>query len=96
MPDKDILDLVYGSIDEINRLLPADRRLEKSLDTALLGEGSELDSLSLINFIVAFEEALEQALGVRCNLLEEECLTDPTGPLKSIGSLVDFVAHSRG
>jgi hypothetical protein len=95
MQHQDILNLAYFSIDETNRQLPAGDRLQKSPDTLLLGEGSGLDSLSLISFIVCFEEALEQAHGVRHNFLEEGFLQDPAGPLKSIGSLVEFIVQRQ-
>ncbi len=94
MSNKDTLTLVYDCIDELNRQLPAGSRLVKSPDTALLGEGSTLDSLSLINFIVAFEEALQSQRAISCNLLEEACLTDPDGPLRNVRSLVEFVERS--
>jgi D-alanine--poly(phosphoribitol) ligase subunit 2 len=95
MEHADVLQLIYASIDETNRQLPAERRLVKSPQTLLLGEGSVLDSLGLISFIVAFEEALESVRGIRFNLLEEEFLGDATGPLRDVRSLAAFV-EARG
>ena len=91
MKHADILQLIYVSIDETNRQLPAERRLVKSPGTPLLGEGSVLDSLGLISLVVAFEEALDSACGIRFNLLEEEFLGDVTGPLRDVASLAAFV-----
>jgi len=96
MEQIDILTLIYASIDETNRQLPVDGRLEKSPDTLLLGDGSQLDSLSLITFVVAFEEALEQTHGARYNLLDEGFLGNPEGPLKSVRTLATFVEQMRG
>ena len=95
MEHADILKIIYDSLDETNRQLPADGQLEKSADTALLGDGSRLDSLGLIVFLVSFEEALEAAHGLRFNLLEEEFLGDPDGPLRDVRSLAAFV-EERG
>ncbi len=95
MEHADIIDLIYASLGETNRQLPADRQLEKSADTPLLGDGSRLDSLGLIIFLVSFEEALERTHGVRFNLLEEEFLGDPDGPLRNVRSLAAFV-QERG
>jgi hypothetical protein len=95
MEHADVLQLIYASLDQTNRQLPAERRVAKTPETALLGERSTLDSLALINFIVAFEEAVEQAQGVRLNLLEEEILGDPAGPLRDVASLAAFV-QARG
>ncbi len=91
MEHTDILRIIYDSVDETNRQLPADGQLEKSLDTALLGDGSRLDSLGLIMFLVSFEEALDAVHGVRFDLLEDEFLSDPEGPLRNVRSLAAFV-----
>jgi acyl carrier protein len=95
MQQNDILTLVYRCIDEINRQLPPGGKLDKGLDTPLLGDGSKLDSLSLINFIVAFEEELEQTHRVRYNFLEESFLSNPSGPLNGVRSLVEFVQQRQ-
>lgn len=91
MEETNLLRIIYDSVDETNRQLPADRHLDKNPETVLLGEGSHLDSLGLISFIVSFEEALAAACGLRLNLLEGELLDDPTGPLRDIRSLVAYV-----
>lgn len=95
MQVQEILALAYEAIDEVNRQLPPDNRIEKSPTTPLLGDGSTLDSLSLISFLVAFEEALEEAHGIRHDLLDDRFLGDPSGPLMSIESLAVFIANSE-
>jgi acyl carrier protein len=50
-------------VDDVNLQLPADGRLEKSLQEVLVGEKSKLDSLGMVNFLVAVEEKLEAELG---------------------------------
>lgn len=82
--------VVYKCVEELNRQLPAELKLQSSLDAILVGEGGVLDSLGLITLIVSLEEAMEGA-GVHIVLLEEEFLVDSKGPLRTIGSLIDLI-----
>lgn len=91
LSSQDVLDVIYGCIDEVNRQLPQDAKLLKSAGTVLVGEGGVLDSLGLITLLVALEDALEAKLGVRCFLLEEEILVDQNGPFHSIDSLSKWI-----
>jgi len=50
-----IINLINASIEEINVHLPNDQRLGTSEDSVLYGATSNLDSLGLINLIVAIE-----------------------------------------
>ncbi len=87
-----ILDVIYGCADEVNRQLPAGAKLAKSPETVLVGESGALDSLGLITLLVAVEEALEAKFGLHCSLLEEENLVDPDGPYHSIDGLSKWIA----
>jgi acyl carrier protein len=91
LSSQDVLDVIYGCIDEVNRQLPHDARLLKSADTVLVGEGGVLDSLGYITLLVALEEALETKLGARCFLLEEDIMADQNGPYHSIDSLSKWI-----
>ncbi|SVD51779.1 uncharacterized protein METZ01_LOCUS404633, partial [marine metagenome] len=53
---KIIIDLIFDTIDKFNNEYSDEIQLEKSSHTALLGQGSKLDSLGLINLIVAVEQ----------------------------------------
>ena len=82
--------VVYKCIEELNRQLPAELKLQSSLDAILVGEGGVLDPLGLITLIVSLEEAMEE-VGVHTTLLEEEFLVDSKGPLRTVGSLIDLI-----
>ena len=49
---EEITQIIFSAIDEVNLMLPKDRRLEKSFQTTLSGDSAALDSLGLINLIV--------------------------------------------
>lgn len=87
MQEQDILALAYQAIDGINLQLPIGNRIEKAPGTVLLGAGSALDFLTLGNFVVTFEEALETRHGVRHVPLDDRYLGGPDGPLQHVGSL---------
>ena len=49
-----VIQAVMDAIDELNEQLPKEERLEKSVDTALFGDGGSLDSLGLVSFSYYF------------------------------------------
>jgi len=51
--------LLYEAVDEVNLGLAADERLQKTPEVVLVGDAGRLDSLGLINFIVAAERRLQ-------------------------------------
>ena len=69
-----VLAAVQRAIDEVNQLLPAKSRVEKEKDSLLFGGKGPLDSVGLVNLIVATEEELEKEFGATVSLLQ-----DPSG-----------------
>jgi len=86
------LRMIYSAIDAVNRPLPASARLSQSPDTVIVGPASQLDSLGLINFVVACEQAIEDQAGVGISLTEENLIADAEGPLRSVESLAAYIA----
>jgi hypothetical protein len=86
-----ILDSLYQAIDDVNRERPSDRQLSKSVDTALYGSSSDLDSLGLVNFVVAAEQRIEAALGKSLVLADDRALAQEPSPFRSVGALADYV-----
>ena len=66
-----VVHALLRAVDQLNRQLPKQARLEPSLDTVLPGPSGTLDSLGLINFIVIAEQELEEEFGVRVSLTDE-------------------------
>ena len=86
-----VTQIVYAATDDVNELLPADRQLERRLDTALFGGPGTLDSLAILNFIVAVEIRLAEAAGKAVNLTEDEKISESDGPLSTTGALIDYL-----
>jgi hypothetical protein len=90
---EDIRQAVLRAVDDVNGLLPADRRLGTAPDTALTGEQAVLDSLGLVNFLVAVEAAVAERTGVGISLINEDSMSRQPSPFSTIASLVEY-AHS--
>ena len=65
-----ILNSIYAALDEVNEQLPDDQQLEKSPDTVLLGESGKIESIDLVNILVATEENVEEAFRVPLSITD--------------------------
>jgi len=84
------LAIVYDAIDVVNRQLPAARRLRKAPETVIVGPGGTLDSLGVVNFVLALEEKAAAA-GAAVMLLQEDMLLEES-PLRTVASLSQYLA----
>jgi acyl carrier protein len=82
--------MIFSAIDEVNERLSGEEQLEKSINTTLFGESGKLDSLGLVNLIVAIEQKIEDEYGITVVLVEEGELGDMI-PFATTGNLVDHV-----
>jgi hypothetical protein len=91
-----ILRAVLEAVDEVNELLPSDRRIPRNAAAALAGPDGHLDSLGLANLILAAEEKISDALGKSVVLTDEANLFEPDGPCASVQQLTNHVALKFG
>ena len=87
---------IYNSIDSLNAQLPNEEHIEKSNNTALFGSGSKLDSLDLINLVVAAEQNIEDEFDVTIKLADERVLSQKTSPFKTVRTLTDYIEMLLG
>ena len=88
------LQIIFEAVDEVNEMLPEEKRLEKSVDTVLAGDSGNLDSLGLVSFIVAVEGAAQRHFGQDLALADK--MDVPDGPLTSIGTLAAYIGQQSG
>jgi len=86
-----VIKLLFSIVDEINQQLPKDRQLKKSVDTVLFGKSGELDSLGLVNFIVATEQKIEEEFEIAISLTDERAMSQKNSPFKTIGTFADYI-----
>ena len=79
------------AIDDVNAQLPVANRLAKTPETVLFGRESGLDSLGLINFIVALEKYVEDGCGRAVSLSTPEVMLADDSPFASISSLHNYL-----
>ena len=89
----DFEDVVYRAIDRVNELLPDSSALAKRGDEPLAGVGSKLDSMGIVNLIVAVEEEVAEKCGAQINLAEVRA-NGASDPLETVGSLVEHLANT--
>ena len=85
----DIIALIYSAMDAI-----ADSSgviLEKAPETRLYGGKSRLDSLGLVNLIVAVEELLEEKFNTVIAVADERAITQKASPFRTVGTLADYI-----
>ncbi|RMF03788.1 MAG: hypothetical protein D6768_05095 [Chloroflexi bacterium] len=86
-----ILQVIYDAIDEVNAPLPETRRLEKSPETVLFGQGGQLDSLGLVNLVVITEENVEDAFDVPINIADQRAMSQKNSPFRTVDTLADYI-----
>ena len=82
--------MLFDLIGKINDKRPEDRNIAKEKNTELFGEGGALDSLELVNLIVAFEEKIRSNLNLAITLADDRAMSQKRNPFRSIGSLTDY------
>ena len=86
------LQLVYDAIDAVNPQLPQARRLAKSPATIIVGPSGSLDSLGIVNLVIALEERASETIGAAVQLLDDTAFIDTDGPFRSVDSLARHLA----
>jgi len=86
-----VIECVYEAIDEANRDRQDLPPLEKSLETRLHGTEHGLDSLGLINLLVAAEEGIEREFGVVVVLGDDRAFSMEPPPFESVRALVPYI-----
>jgi acyl carrier protein len=91
MPSDDVLRAIYDAIDQINRENPDRKPVAKSPSIALYGSASGLDSLGLINLVVALELIVERRFGIPITLADDRALSREHSPFSTVESLGGYI-----
>lgn len=88
-----ITHLIFNAIDQVNELLPSERCLEKTPETILSNksEQSSLDSLGMVNFIVALEQLISEEMGVSVSLADDLIISEEQNPFQTVSILADNI-----
>ena len=86
-----VTQVVFQAIEVVNQARPSGQRVRLSTDEPLLAAGSVLDSLGLVNFVVAVEDEIAEEFGVTINLADERMRSQANSPLRNVQSLVGYL-----
>ncbi|MEO0882580.1 MAG: hypothetical protein AAFY34_07570 [Pseudomonadota bacterium] len=87
------LQAIYNAIDELNPQLQEGRQMVAAEDTLVFGEGAPLDSLDLVNLIMAVEEHIMDLTGDELVLASESAMSRKRSPYRSVGALADYAVE---
>ena len=92
MADKNkVIEVIYKAIDEVNNLLPADRRLDKRMDVVLSDKsrGGALDSMGMVNLVIALEQFIEEEFGKVILLASDLVISEENNPFETVDVLAE-------
>lgn len=93
---KKIKEVVYTAIDSFNLSQEVENKLDKSEDEVLFSragytKSGKLDSLTMVYFLVAIEEHLQQEFGSDFDLNTQDLIESKEDNLKNIATLISFI-----
>ena len=82
---------LYSAIDGLNQTLDPEARLDKSPDTPLFGSQARIDSLGVVNLVLAAEQKLTASFGKPVSLAQSLLADGAGSPPATVGALADLV-----
>lgn len=89
--DDRLLNMMFAVVDELNRQLPAGHHVAKEIDAALVGDNGCLDSLGLVNFVVAVEQNVEREYGKAVSLTDPDVMERWSDIFQTLGTLCEYL-----
>jgi acyl carrier protein len=86
-----VQEIILGALERLNAELPAGNRVPVGPGTKLLGENSELDSLSLVSVIVDVEAGLEDKFDRSVSLTDDRAMSQRESPFTDVNALTNYV-----
>lgn len=91
MEKTEILKIVLDQINQLKETLPDDKKFEVNEATILFGNGSGIDSLSLVSVIVDLESVFSNEYGFDISLTDDRAMTRAISPFENVKTLVDYI-----
>ncbi|MEG3618602.1 hypothetical protein V5T82_09065 [Magnetovibrio sp. PR-2] len=71
-----------------------DHHEKASMDSAIFGKDSLLDSTALVSMVLDIEEHVEEVTGVTVSLLDEKAVSQEKSPFRNVSAMIEFVMSS--
>ncbi len=91
MTKQEITATVIKQVENLNDTFLESQKIIVDENTVLFGNGSSIDSLSLVSMIVELEMLFSEEYGFDISLTDDKAMTREINPFDSVSSLVDFV-----
>ena len=91
MTKQEITKIVLNQVEQLNDTLPDTQKFTVNNDTILFGNGSSIDSLSLVSVIVDLEMLFSDEHGFDISLTDDRAMTREISPFDNVNSLVDYI-----
>jgi acyl carrier protein len=91
MVKEEIKKLVINTLIEITSYMPELNGTVIDENSPLLAEGSFIDSLTLVSFIVDLETTLIDEYDLNLSLTDDRAMTREISPYESVQFLVDYI-----
>ncbi|MEO0931230.1 MAG: hypothetical protein AAFY14_11375 [Pseudomonadota bacterium] len=82
-----------SAIEEVNLSVADDKKLSDDLDAVLFGEGSGLDSIGLVNVVMAVEAHIGDLTGQDLVLASEAAMSRRNSPYRSLRALAEYAVE---
>ena len=86
-----IYDTIYAAIDELNEQLSGVPKIKKDPKAVLFGKSGVLDSIGLVNLIVAVEQNIADEFDVDVSIADEKAMSQNSSPFKTIDTLTGYI-----
>tara|TARA_A100001015_G_C14322994_1_gene456332 strand:+ start:53 stop:331 length:279 start_codon:yes stop_codon:yes gene_type:complete len=83
MPD--LNKIIIESLKELNL------NIKKTLNTCIIGEGSDLDSLGVFSFVLDLEKTIEEEFEIELSLINDEFLNNQSDHMSNVKKLKLFI-----
>jgi acyl carrier protein len=87
-----IVEVLLDVAREVTGSLDNPVAVAKGVEAPLYGQDGSLDSLGLVSFLAAVEQALDERLNLRVTLADERAVSQRHSPFRTIGTLADYAA----
>lgn len=87
---KQILDLIYNSIDEMQDIWEKEA-FDKTENLRLYGNGGLFDSLGLIRFTLSVEQKIGKLVGRNVSLLDTSVFLKNENPFSDVSSFLSYI-----
>ena len=88
--NEQITGLLFEALNEID-FDDSGGKPEVSEDTVIYGDEGLLESIQLVNFIVAVERKIEETFGKTVSIADEKAISQRNSPFRTVKALCDYI-----